>query len=140
MSTSTDSATVAEFRQSFATAAFNALADAKIESAFAVADHVIGYEINPTAHSFVTAHVLALDVAERESESESTPALAADGGAGVVTRESIGPRDIEYTTTVGNPTAEGAGRRAWLAQTSYGRTAQTLLDATPSRIMGIMVA
>ena len=81
---------------------------------------------------WAAAHLLAL-------EAEHTG--AADGGSGVVTAESIGPRRVTYATQVGG----GAGAAtndfaAFWATTSYGRRFLTLEARTASAVLTTIVA
>jgi len=67
---------------------------------------------------YLTAHLLAV-----KSEFADSP----DGGAGIVSKEAMGPRSIEYMTTAGE-----SEKRAFYSSTGYGRMFMAIEDRTPS--------
>ena len=74
---------------------------------------------------YLAAHLMAV-----KTEWQSTP----DGGSGVVAKETIGPRSIEYMTTAGE-----SERRAFFSTTPFGRMYMTLEDRTPRAGIGAMI-
>lgn len=94
--------------------------------ALAISDAQLLHTRNETAVLYLAAHLLALD-----SEQTGRP----DGGAGVVQKEKIGPRDIQYLTDAGTDE-----RRAFYATTSFGRRFLALEDRTPRVALGAIVA
>ena len=69
------------------------------------------------ALTYLIAHLLTL-----ESEHVAMP----DGGSGVVMKERIGPREVEYITQA------RTGRDTFFARTSYGRQFLVLEQGSPS--------
>ena len=88
--------TVAEFRAQFPTA-FLALThpDALITTRIGEASQIHG--VRKLATIYLVAHLLAVD-----GEATGAP----DGGAGVVSSETIGPRKVAYLTMAGGRDAE----------------------------------
>ena len=109
---------LAAFRAEFA--AFATRADDAVNARGADAERLAG-RLSARAVRLATAHLLALD--------EDAPPSSADGGAGVVVSESVGPRSVSYM-----PTAS-SGAEAWWAQTVYGREFLELRRASPAAFM-----
>lgn len=109
---------LAAFRAEFA--AFASRSDDAVNARGANAVRLAG-RCSARAVRLAAAHLLALD--------ESSPPSSADGGAGVVTSESVGPRSVSYM-----PTAS-TGAEAWWAQTVYGREFLELRRSTPAAFM-----
>ena len=118
-------ATVTTFRTRFPE--FVDQADVEVTQALSYATRL--HAISEDGTLLCTAHLLALSSGERpDSDPE------ADGGAGVVTRETIGPRTIDYLTMAGKDE-----RRAFYATTFYGRLLLAIEDRMPRRIIGAAV-
>ena len=116
--------TVEAFRARFPAPLFSTTADEQV--ALAICDAQLLHSINETAVLYLSAHLLALG-----SETTGEP----DGGAGVVTKEKLGPKDITYLTDAGEDE-----RRAFYATTSFGRRFLALEDRTPRVALGCIVA
>ena len=116
--------TLAGFRARFPAPLFSTATDEQI--ALAISDAQLLHSINETAALYLTAHLLALD-----SEITDKP----DGGAGVVTKEKIGPRQIDYLTDAG-----ADERRAFYATTIFGRRFLALEARTPRVALGLLTA
>ena len=112
---------LAAFRDEFA--AFASRSDDAVNARGANAERLAG-RLSGRAVRLAAAHLLALD--------ESAPPSAADGGAGVVVSESVGPRSVSYM-----PTSE-SGSDAWWDQTKYGREFRELRRVTPAAFMPIV--
>ena len=84
------------------------------------------HDIRKTAIIYLAAHLFAI-------EEENTG--KADGGAGVVASEKIGPRQVAYLTQ-----ADGSARRAFYATSSYGRMFLALADTSARASVGARVA
>ena len=116
--------TVAEFRAQFPTAFLAAThPDALITSRIGEARQIHG--VRKLATLYLTAHLLAVD-----GEATGDP----DGGAGVVSSETIGPRKVSYLTQ-----ADGMPNRAFFATTSYGRRYLALVASSPRGAIGARV-
>ena len=105
--------TLADFRSRFPEFS---TADSAVERVLARAKRF--HALTVEGWLLAAAHLLAL--------VDDTAAY--DGGAGVVTSETIGPRTIDYETV-----SEGDGRRVFFASTRYGREFLTVEDYTPRR-------
>ena len=116
--------TVQAFRARFPAPLFSTDTDEQI--ALTISDAQLLHSVNETATLYLVAHLLALN-----SETTGEP----DGGAGVVTKEKIGPKDITYLTDAGTDE-----RRAFYATTSFGRRFLALEDRTPRVALGCLVA
>ena len=113
------------FREWFDEEPFNALGDSQINRALTEA--LLIHDKNPLATLYCAAHLLALD-------ADSPTTLAADGGAGVITQERIGPKSLTYKTQV-----NGRARDAFFATSKYGRRFLLLEQRTPRSGIGAMV-
>ena len=116
--------TVADFRARFPAPLFSTATDEQI--ALTISDALLLHSSNETATTFLVAHLLATDAEQSEKP---------DGGAGVVTKEKIGPKDITYLTDAGD-----SERRAFYATTTFGRRFLALEDRTPRVALGCIVA
>ena len=94
------------------------------EIAVAIDEARLISDVLEEATLYLAAHLIAV-----KSEWQSTP----DGGSGVVSKETIGPRSIEYMTTAGE-----SERRAFFSTTPFGRMYMTLEDRTPRAGIGAM--
>ena len=109
---------LAAFRAEFG--AFASRSDEAASARGADAERLAG-RLSGRAVRLAAAHLLALD--------EDPPPSSADGGAGVVVSESVGPRSASYM-----PTAS-SGAEAWWAQTIYGREFLELRRSSPAAFM-----
>lgn len=112
--------TVAEFREFFGE--LEAEVDDKITSAIQTAFEMTA--VSRTAILYCAAHVLVVS-------KENSP--DADGGAGEVSSETIGPRKVIYTTTAQD------GREVYFSRTGYGRTFLQLERRSVARTMSMRV-
>ena len=113
--------TVSDFRQEFPE--FRATDDGVITSRLNQARLI--HDVRRLATLYLTAHLIV--IGNQES-------LMPDGGAGVVSREKVGPRDIEYLTQ-----ADNKPERSFFASTSYGRQYLALVDSSPRASIGARV-
>ena len=113
------------FREWFSEEPFTSLDDSSITRALTEALQI--HDKNPLATLYCAAHLLALD-ADNPSE------IAADGGAGVITQERIGPKSLTYMTQV-----NGRARDAFFATSKYGRRFLLLEQRTPRSGIGAIV-
>lgn len=123
-------ATLSDFREWFPGPPFDALTDDTVTRSLNEA--LIFHDEREEATLYLTAHLLALDVEAGDAETRN--GIAPDGGAGVVTSETIGPRTIGYLTQAGKNE-----RRAFFATTPYGRRFLALEDRTPRYGIGAIV-
>ena len=118
------------FRAKFSNAPFAAMSATVIKEALDEAKLL--HSIRDVATLYCAAHLLILD---QENLTELGQAVTApDGGAGVVTAESIGPRNISYLTQAGDDE-----RRAFFVTTPYGRRFLALEDRSPRATIGARV-
>ena len=100
--------------------------DALVEARLSEA--LLHHAVRPLATLYATAHLLALD-------GQNTGKV--DGGAGVVTGQTLGPQSVEYATMAatdaGNPNA------AFWATTSYGRRYLALIRTSPRASIGARI-
>ena len=96
---------------------FNDYPDDALAIALAEAYELTG--VSPAATLACAAHLLVVSAQE---------GVDADGGAGVVTAETIGPRIVSYATQA---SGHDAARRAFFAPTAYGRRVLALEDRSP---------
>ena len=114
--------TLAEFRARFpvfAAGTSNAAIETAIEEAHQLAD------TSHDASLFCVAHLITL-------LAEETADL--DGGSGVVSKETIGPRIVEYVTQA------MTDRQAFFAVSAYGRRMLAIEGRTPKAAMGVVIA
>ncbi|MCY4670319.1 MAG: DUF4054 domain-containing protein [Rhodococcus sp.] len=106
-------------------------ADSIVDALIEEAERITGASGNDELILWAAAHLLAL-----EAEHTGAP----DGGAGVVTAESIGPLSKTYATQVGGG-AGGASNEdaAYWATSSYGRRFLTLQARTPAAVLTTIV-
>ena len=120
--------TVADFRRQFpADFPVATHPDDLIESRLSEA--LMMHAIRPLATLYACAHLLALD-----TEHTGAP----DAGAGVVSGERIGPRQVTYQT-MASKDAKNKGGTFW-ATTSYGRRYLALVRTSPRARIGAPVA
>ena len=113
--------TLAEFRARFVVS-FASVADDVVETAIEEA-----HQLADTSHDaslFCVAHLLTL-LAEETAEL--------DGGSGVVSKETIGPRIVEYVTQA------MTDRQAFFAVSAYGRRVLAIEGRTPKAAMGVVI-
>ena len=116
--------TVAEFRAQLPEFTEADYPDARVTAQIGLARRL--HDVRKTAILYLTAHLFAL-------EEEQTGQV--DGGAGVVSSEKIGPRQVAYLTQ-----ADGSERRAFFATSAYGRMFLALADTSPRASVGARVA
>ena len=75
---------------------------------------------------YAAAHLYSIDL-------EKAANHAPDGGAGVVTKESLGPKSVEYMTTAGDDE-----RRAFWSRTPYGREFLKIEERNPRQAFGML--
>ena len=95
------------------------------------------HSIQELATLYCAAHILVLE--QEKYDEQGNLKLAPDGGSGVVSKETIGPRTIEYVTQAGDPQDRHSRRRAFFAGTVYGRFFLELEARTPRYGIGAMV-
>ena len=113
--------TLAEFRARFAS--FATVADDVVETTIEEAHQLA--DTSHTASLFCVAHLLTL-LAEETAEL--------DGGSGVVSKETIGPRIVEYVTQA------MTAREAFFGTSAYGRRVLAIEGRTPKAAMGVVIA
>ena len=101
-------ATVDDFRAEFPE--FAAVDTATIEANLRRAKRI--HTATKAGTIYAAAHLYSLDKASKEV---AEPAQA-DGGFGVIKKETIGPKSVEYSTTAGDES-----RKVFWATTPYGR-------------------
>ena len=119
----------AAFRAQFPTAFPNAT-DADIDGALAEAELL--HSIRELATLYCAAHLLALDTENFDALDNRID--KPDGGSGIVTAETIGPRRIEYLSVAG-----ASERDAFFASTTYGRRFLALERRSPRASIGAVV-
>ncbi|MBF2753949.1 MAG: DUF4054 domain-containing protein [Gammaproteobacteria bacterium AqS3] len=82
---------------------------------------------------YAAAHLYCLDQASK-GEGQAENQGRTDGGMGVITKETIGPKSVEYMTTAGdNP------RKVFWATTPYGREFMVIEQRNVRQGFGIIV-
>ena len=100
-------ADLAAFKAYFPDAPFDSLTDPSINRALVEAK--MFHQASEIATLYCTAHLISLDSLDN--------GLTPDGGAGVVVKEKIGPRQIDYLTQAGDDE-----RRAFLCNYTLRQT------------------
>ena len=103
---------------------FASRTDQQVETALAEALQI--HDIRQSATLYLTAHILALN-----SDETTQP----DAGAGIVSGETIGPRQVNYKTM----SQDAHALDVWCEQTHYGRMYLVLAKSNPRRTMGIVI-
>ena len=122
--------TVNDFRDEFPE--FARVSDDKISRCIKRACRI--HDDLPAATLYAAAHLYSTDLEKGIDENDPSPA-SPDGGAGVVTSESIGSRSVSYR--------DGAGhddRRVFFQRTPYGREFLKLEERNPRQAFGMTVA
>lgn len=101
------------------------VADDKINRALARATRL--HNATKAGTMYAAAHLLCTDVEK--------VALAPDGGAGVVSKESIGTKSVEYQTNAG-----ADERRSYWSRSAYGREFLKIEERNVRQGFGILVA
>lgn len=117
-------ASITDFRGEFPE--FSAVEDAVITALIKRAQYY--HDITTRGIIYAAAHLHCLD-------KEKTADLAPDGGAGVVTGESIGSRSVQYATNAGSDE-----RKAFWARSPYGREFLQIESRNVRQGLGIVVA
>ena len=117
---------IAEFRAYFPNA-FPAVDDATLQRT--INESLLIHSASEEANLYLIAHLLAM-----QTEWADTP----DGGAGVVVKESIGPRSIDYATLAGSGSSTDM-YKSFFAGSAYGRMFLILEQRTPRTGIAAMV-
>ena len=105
---------------------FASRTDQQVETALAEALQIQGYLQSSGRSSADIIHILALN-----SDETTQP----DAGAGIVSGETIGPRQVNYKTM----SQDAHALDVWCEQTHYGRMYLVLAKSNPRRTMGIVI-
>lgn len=117
--------TVDDFRAYFP-GAFPNVSDALLQRT--INESTLLHNASLEATYYLIAHLLAL-----QSEMSDEP----DGGAGVVVKETIGPKTVDYSTLAGD--FQSDSYNSFFATTGYGRMFLILERRTPRSTISAMV-
>ena len=120
-------ADLAAFRAAFPEITAQKASDAEVERHLALALEIHSHSESATLHC--AAHLVAIS-----EERTGDGAGAADGGSGVVTSESLGPKTVTYLTNAG-----ASARKAFFATSPYGRMFLTLEGRSARPAIAAMV-
>ena len=91
----------------------------------AIKEALLLHDKSAEATLYLTAHLLSLN-----SEFQDTP----DGGSGVILKETLGPKTVEYITNV-----DESKKNAFYSTTPFGRRFLALEARTPRSGIGLMI-
>ena len=108
---------ITDFRQQFPE--FSGVADDDVSAALSIAREL--YQLTALGTLYLAAHLIALETAEVGGTMAPL-----DGGSGVVTQETIGPKRLSLRPPIERPS------EAFFARTAYGRTFLALMRRATS--------
>ena len=123
----TITATIEDFRNEFPE--FHGLLDSKIDMLLRRARRL--HTATKAGTLYAAAHLYTLDNASKDGDGSMA---TADGGLGVITKETIGPKSVEYSTTAGDD-----ARKVFWATSPYGREFMVIEQRNVRQGFGILI-